>query len=401
MIFKKQHLILVVLFATLSTAQAQVELNPTHPDTYVVVKGDTLWDISSLFLKSPWLWPEIWHVNPQIENPHLIYPGDVISLVYLDGKPQLVVNRDHPTVKLGPKIRTIDHNDAIKTISLKDIEPFLRRLRILSKDEIDAAPYVVAGEEGRSVITPPYSIYVRNLKNVKQGDRFAVVKPTVIYREVPENYPWETSKSRRVESLKWVKSSDYTSKAVLARFWKNYIDRTYWESVEILGYEVADTAIAEVTRVGTGDVTTLTLKSATAEVMRGDLILPIDEFRFDLYFTPKPATLDDSNIRIVALNNALFGSGKRQIVAISKGSADGVTTGDVFSVNRPERIIRDEVMHPKEDLKTLFRPSKAKVTLPEENVGHIMIFKTFDRISYAIITGGNRPVKMFDFVRLP
>lgn len=402
MMFKKQHLIIALLLGFAFSALAQeVELNPSHPDTYVVQKGDTLWDISAVFLKSPWLWPEIWHANPQIENPHLIYPGDQINLVYLNGKPALTVNRSHPTVKLSPQVRAVDNNSAIETIPLKDIEPFLRKLRILNKEDIDLAPYVVAAEEDRNVSATSDLVYIRNLKNARQGDRFAIVRPTVIYREIPTDYPWETSDSHEIESLEWQKSSDYTTSAVLSRFWKKYIDRTYWENVKVLGYEVADTGVAEVIRVGTDDITTVQVIEATTEVKKGDLILPIDQFNFDPYFQPKAAEVDDENIRIVALNNALFGSGRRQIVAISNGSLQGVSVGDVFSVHSPERVIRDEVMHPKNDLKTLFKPSKSKVTLPMEYSGHIMVFKTFDNISYAIITDGNRPVKMYDYVKLP
>lgn len=400
--FKKQHLIVALLIGFVFTSFAQeVELNPSHPDTYVVQKGDTLWDISAVFLNSPWLWPEIWHANPQIENPHLIYPGDQLNLVYLDGKPVITVNRSHPTVKMGPRSRSIDHDSAIQTIPLKDIEPFLRKLRILNKEDIDLAPYVLAAEEDRNLSVTGHSIYVRNLKNARQGDRLAIVRPTVIYREIPTDYPWETSDTHEIESIDWEKSSDYTSTAVMERFWKKYIDRTYWENVKILGYEVADTGVAEVVRVGTEDITTLKIIDVDTEVKQGDLILPIDDFNFDPYFMPKGAEINDDNIRIVALNNALFGSGRRQIVAISKGHEQGVAVGNVFSVHRPEKVIRDEVMHPKNDLKTLFKPSKAKVTLPMELAGHIMVFKTFENISYAIITDGNRPIKLYDYVKRP
>ncbi|VAW44906.1 Uncharacterized protein with LysM domain, COG1652, partial [hydrothermal vent metagenome] len=384
--FKKQHLIIALLIGFIFSAYAQeVELNPSHPDTYVVQKGDTLWDISAVFLKSPWLWPEIWHANPQIENPHLIYPGDQVNLVYLDGKPALTVNRSRPTVKMGPKVRDIDHDSAIQTIPLKDIEPFLRRLRILNKEDIDLAPYVVAAEEDRNISATGDQIYVRNLKNARQGDRLAIVRPTVVYREIPTDYPWETSDTHEVESIEWQKSSAYTTTAVMSRFWKKYIDRTYWENVKILGYEVADTGIAEVVRVGTDDITTLKIIEVDTEVKQGDLILPIDSFNFDPYFQPRAAEVNDDNIRIVALNNALFGSGRRQIVAISNGTDQGVSVGDVFSVHSPERVIRDEVMHPKNDLKTFFKSSKGKVTLPRELAGHVMAVKPLEHIILAII----------------
>ena len=402
---KKLHLLLIAVFFILTTVHAEIELNPTHPDTYTVQNGDTLWDISARFLKSPWVWPEVWHANPQIENPHLIYPGDEISLVYLDGKPRLVVNRvngDRRTVKLSPKGRSISHDKAIPTIPLRDVKPFLRKLRILSEQEIENAPYVVSIGEGHLKGTEPNLLYVRNL-NARQGDVFAVVRPTVIYRDVPVHYPWRTSKhkERKTESVGWEKTSTSTGMAIMTRFWKSYIDRTYWDNVNVLGYEVADIATAVVSRAGTGDVTTMKVSGNVIEIDMGDLIIPINDVNFNAFFQPKAATIKDNNIRIVALNNAMFRSGKWQIVAISRGSSDGVTIGDVFDVNRPERQVRDDVMHPKNDLKTFFRPSKANVTLPEEFLANIMIFKTFEHISYALIVDGNRPVKLFDLVRAP
>jgi hypothetical protein len=399
---KKLHLLLIAVFLISATVRAEIELNPTHPDTYTVVKGDTLWDISARFLKSPWVWPEVWHANPQIENPHLIYPGDIISLIYVDGKPTLQVTRGHPTIKLSPKGRSIDHHTAIPTIPLRDIEPFLRKLRILSQEDIDNAPYIVSIEEGHVKGSKPNLLYVRNLK-ARQGDEFAVVRPTVIYRDVPVHYPWGSSeyKDRKTESLEWKKTSPTTGMAYMTRFWKSYIDRTYWKNVDTLGYEVADIAKAKVTRVGDKDITTMSVSGNIFEIDEGDLIIPLNDIRFDAYFQPKGASIKDNNIRIVALNNSNFRSGKFQIVAISRGSVDGVSHGDVFEVYRPERVIRDEVMHPKNDLKTYLRPSKAMVILPEEYLSNIMVFKTFDHISYALIVAGNRPVKLYDFARAP
>ena len=119
-----------IVFAALfagSLYAADVVLNPEHPDRYVVVKGDTLWDISAMFLRDPWLWPEVWYVNPQVENPHLIYPGDILTLVYVDGKPQLRMSRGYPTVDLSPQIREESLDNAIPTIPLDAIQPFLTR----------------------------------------------------------------------------------------------------------------------------------------------------------------------------------------------------------------------------------------------------------------------------------
>jgi len=168
-----------------------------------------------------------------------------------------------------------------------------------------------------------------------------------------------------------------------------------------LGFEVEIIAQATVVRSEVDGITTMNVDSNKIEVSKGDLILPIQELNYDAYFQPKAATINDDNIRVVALSNAYFKSGKWQVIALSRGSINGISTGDVFDVNRPAQVIRDEVMHPKNDLKTFFKPSLGKVTLPEEHVANVMVFKTFDHISYAIIVDGNRPVQLLDYARAP
>ncbi len=400
---KKLHLLFIAIFLINTSIYAEIELNPTHPGTYTVQKGDTLWDISARFLKSPWVWPEVWHANPQIENPHLIYPGDTISLVYLDGKPQLQVTRGHPTVKLTPKGRTISHESAITTIPLSDIRPFLKVLRILNEQEVEDAPYVVAIEHDRIKGLETNNIYVKNSKGTRQGDMFAIARPRVLYRDIPIKLPYREAyyEKRITESLNWKKTSKHTGFAYVSSFWKSYINNAFWDHVDVLGYEVEVIAEAIVERTEVDDVTTMKVSSNTIEVSVGDIILPIGDISFDVYFQPKAATINDDNIRVVALSNSYFKSGKGQIIAISRGSNDGISTGDVFDVKRPSKVIRDEVMYPKEDIKAFFKPSLAKVTLPEEHAANIMVFKTFEHISYAIIVDGNRPVQLLDYVRTP
>ena len=136
---------LAVAFATLlagTLIAADVVLNPQHPDRYTVVKDDTLWDISARFLRDPWLWPEVWQVNPQVENPHLIYPGDVLNLVYVDGRPRIQATRGGDT-KLSPRVRVESLENAIPTIPLDAIEQFMLRAIVVEEGELDDAPYVV------------------------------------------------------------------------------------------------------------------------------------------------------------------------------------------------------------------------------------------------------------------
>ena len=139
----------------------EVLLRDDYPENYTVVKGDTLWDISNTFLQNPWMWPEIWHVNPQIANPHLIYPGDNIRLIYLDGRPRLIVDRSNKVVKLSPKIRYLDEDQAISTIPLDAINNFLTRSRITTENALEAAPYVVSGHSQRLLAGKGDRVYAR------------------------------------------------------------------------------------------------------------------------------------------------------------------------------------------------------------------------------------------------
>lgn len=155
------------LLSVLTWAQGGL-LRDNHPDEYTVRKGDTLWDISNTFLNTPWMWPEIWHVNPQIENPHLIYPGDVIRLIYLDGQPRLTLDRTvrlaPGDAKLGPSVRVLPNEDAIPAIPLDRIDAFLSRSRILDLDDMESAPYMLAGPEKRIVVGAGDTAYCLNVK---------------------------------------------------------------------------------------------------------------------------------------------------------------------------------------------------------------------------------------------
>lgn len=203
--------------ATYAAAQAVGE----HPDTYVVRKGDTLWDIAGRFLQKPWLWPEIWQANPQIQNPHLIYPGDVISLAYLDrvGK---------GTVQPGPR-----QEAPINAIPLADVEPFLKNLRVV--DDFDQLPYVVGLEGGRTRATTGQVAYVVGLDNAQPGQRFAVVRPTVKFSLPKHNEDLDMAGNITAGS---------------GNIWKNFIAPSTRR--EFLGYEMAQVNVGTITRSAAG-----------------------------------------------------------------------------------------------------------------------------------------------------
>ncbi len=148
----RKTLLALLLLATAAAAQGQVQLRDGFPQQYTVVSGDTLWDISGKYLREPWQWPQLWRANPQIENPNLIYPGDTLTLSYVNGQPQLTLKRGESrgTIKLSPRIRTSPVAEAIPSIPLKSINSFLLSNRIVDKvEDFDKAPYIVAGDAER------------------------------------------------------------------------------------------------------------------------------------------------------------------------------------------------------------------------------------------------------------
>lgn len=373
-----------------------------HPDSYVVQRGDTLWDIARRFLDSPWLWPEIWHANPQIDNPHLIYPGDTISMIYVDGSPRLTLDRGgRPVVKLSPTMRSEPLDGAIRTIDLEDIQPYLDKRTVLNEFNPDAMPYVVANEEGAIHARAGDYVYIRGLEGAQPGDEFAIVRPTVRFIEIPPNHPWETSGPRIPATDSWEYPGGASAADTTQKFWRS-LNRTYWESIEVLGYEVLEVAVA--TLVSTGDPSTLEVTASTLEVSRGDLVMPLSIRRLNHHFLPTPPEVVPDNARIIGMSETLFGSGRNQVVAINKGAEHGIKPGHVFASFRGGETIRDEVKYPKDDFKTYFSPSRrdaAKVKLPDEYSGLIMVFETFDRVSYALIMEAARPVKVQDYLFAP
>ena len=163
-----------------SWAHAAPELRSDHPERYTVVKGDTLWDISARFLNNPWYWPEIWHVNPQVANPHLIYPGDRLALVYIDGKPRITKVASNDVVKLSPKVRSEPIDTPIPAIPLDAIGSFLTDTRIVSPEEINGAPYVLEGEDGRIITGAGDKLYARG---EKPADKVGVFRRSKEFRD--------------------------------------------------------------------------------------------------------------------------------------------------------------------------------------------------------------------------
>lgn len=381
------------LFAA-SGFSAEPQLRDDHPQTYTVVRGDTLWDISARFLKSPWLWPEIWQANTQIENPHLIYPGDVISLVYVDGQPRLIRGGRPDVVKLEPRVRSSGPRDAITTIPLNEIRPFLDKTRVLNSSDAADLPYVVSAEESRLYSAPGHVIYVRGL-NARPGDQVDIVRPTVVFREVPAGFLWGRSE-RKYEKKPYTGVRQVT----FSSLWQEAADK--WPSkkhVDVLGHELMFIARGRVVREG--DPSTVSLLSSELEVAKGDLIVPVDANPYDASYLPHAPDVVPDNMRVLAVSDAARYTGPMRVLALSRGARDGVSNGQVYSIFQQGEVLRDNVKYAKEDLRTTFSDRKAMATMPDEFLGHVMIFRSFERVSYGLVMDGIRPIQVNDVIRAP
>jgi hypothetical protein len=377
--FKKLLAVSAAMLLTLASYVAAVELRDDHPDTYVVQKGDTLWDIAARFLNEPWLWPEIWQANPQVENPHLIYPGDVLSLAYLGGRPTIT--------KLSPSARRIG-DDPIGALPLSEIEPFLKKAHVLDEDEYKRLPYIIGLEESRLLGAEGQVAYVRG-GDFEPGQRWAVVRPSVRFAV----HPHPTTGEARLKSDPWTMQHGLRPHTSGVE-WAYYAASD--NGFEVLGWEVIQTTQGVITR--DGDPATLLLTAGGSDAQVGDLLLPYDPQPFDLTFYPRAMDSVPEGIRILAQTERLLYGGPRDVVAISAGAREGIENGHVFSIWHPGDLVRDEIAH-KPRIKANLK--KNKVQLPDEFVGHVMVFRTFDKVSYGLIMDGIRPARLHDELRAP
>ncbi|HWS77924.1 MAG TPA: LysM peptidoglycan-binding domain-containing protein [Thermomonas sp.] len=360
--------VLAAALLTVATYAAAVELRGDHPDTYVVKRGDTLWDIAGRFLQRPWLWPEIWQANPQIKNPHLIYPGDVISLAYLD----------RVGLQRGPG------GDPIDAVPLAQVEPFLKDLRMV--DNIDDLPYVVGLEDDRMRSSNGQVAYVRGLDGIAPGQRYLVVRPEKRYRHVDRSgYCCDLFQSEDLDPRGQPMHDSQT-------FWSNVVFPS--KSTEFMGYELMTQSTGTVTRgeVAGIQASTLLLDSEGREVRVGDRLIPVEAQPYDLQFFPHPPKQQQEygRLQVMAVADMMAHGGPNDVIAISGGSAQGIDNGTVFSVWRRGNSVTDRVKDglERDDDVTLF---EQKVRLPDEFAGHAMVFRTFDKVSYALVMSSVKP----------
>lgn len=389
---KKRLFALVLSLIPQVLAADTLAINPHHPQHYTVKRGDTLWDISAKFLQHPWQWPKLWRLNPKIKNPHWIYPGDELTLVYRNGRPMLQVNgRDAGTLggrddyhngrdaQLSPRLLTQEHERAIPPIPLDAIWPFLSQHRVVGPEDLSHAPYVVSSQDEHLVAGPGNRIYVRGLPQNTASQRFVIVRCGAVYRHPPED-------GMRIQQR-------YTVSADVAQGFTATCTGKPGENA--LGYEALH--VAEATLLEAGDPATLTVTRSHREILVGDRLLPETEAGYPEFIPDAPKQAVAGNI--ISVMDALSQVGSRQIVVLDRGELDGLEPGNVLAVHQAGVMVDDRVSGYQSG--TMTGLGHQQVELPRERIGELMVFQIYPRVSYALVMRSNRPVHLYDMVREP
>ncbi len=356
----KISLLLVLLIAPALVSADAVQINPDSPEKYVVEKGDTLWGIAGRFLTQPWRWPEIWKGNPQIADPNLIYPGDVVSLTYDEnGSPVLSVagGGQSRNVRMSPEVRTVKRTDAIPSIPIEAIREFLTRPLVLTAGEMEKWPYVVSSFDQHLINGTGSRVYVRGLTATDGGERRYTV-----YRKGP----------------------------------------AYKSGGRILGYEALYVGDARVEKFG--EPATLTITHADREVLEGDRLVPQSKAEVSSDFIPhSPAKNVEGSI--ISVIDGMSQIGQYQVVVLDMGAMSGIEVGNVLGVYQSGKTVTDDAAIRSSDqsaLKEWLALTKnhgEKVTLPEEYSAVVMVFRTFPEVSYALVMEVTAALRLSDSVR--
>jgi len=375
-----------LLLPGLFASADELKIKPDHPDRYVVKKGDTLWDISAKFLQSPWNWPKIWNVNPEVksskdgkrvfDNPHLIYPGDILvfrngklmretvaeappqeqtSRTYVGPEPGVTVQREEygerrkldrgfvgPTVCLRPKVHEESITEAIPTIPPEAIQPFLTAPLVVGRNELKEAGYITVGVDNRLIIADGSEFYARGLPGTAIADN--------IYKVF-----------RQGQALKNP------------------------ETGKVLAYEA--TYLGDARMITPGDPAKLVITSVKKEILPTDRLLLAAAKQSLPYYQPHPPKKDVKGW-ILAADDAVSEIGPNVVVALSLGRNDGIEEGNVLRIMRHIGKARDPV-------------TGRKYRIPDEQSGLVMVFRTNEEVSYGLIMEAKRSIHLFDTVETP
>jgi len=363
-----------------------VVYEPEYPEIYIVQKGDTLWDISTVFLRDPWHWPEIWFKNPQIENPHLIYPGDQLAIIYVGGtkmiqllkrgddSPQQTTSTSSTStstststsststsssttgttpattatgikiVKLSPRVRSEAIDATLPSIPIEDLRHLLARPILISEEELDKAAYIVSSADSHLVNSTNDKIYVRQLNTSIGNGRYQIFKPDKALHDP--------------------------------------------DTGELLGYQSLHAGEAKL--LVAGDPATLRVTSSVREILQNDKVVPIDNTNFERDYYPQPPYAYLKG-RIIALLDAVYQAGRYQTIAINLGQRDGLQTGNLLRVMQNGKAIPDYAE----------TDAGSTVKLPDERVGLVLVVRTFEKMSYALVMEADHPISLKNYVESP
>ena len=352
------------LFFNSALLAQNIDIRDDAPSRYVVVKGDTLWDISGRFLEDPWRWPEVWQINPQIENPHLIYPGDEIELRYRDGSPVLTLNRGGeiyatglPIKKVSPEVRKEQILSPIPAIPLDKISAFIRQSNVVTDQELAAMPAILETRSGTLLSADRDVVFARG-QWTAGVNTYDIIRPG-----------------------------------------RDYID-------PVSGKKLGKEAIF----IGTGtiinldkDQATLQLDETTREVRRDDRFMVRESKVIDANYFPVPPQFDVEG-SIVDINSGKTMGGQYDTIVINKGSQQGLEVGHLLTIQKPDINVEDP--NAKGDLAKRFsralRMEQDHIASFEgEKFASVLVYRAFEESSMAIILSTKRPVRLNDKIITP
>ncbi|MDP1931697.1 MAG: LysM peptidoglycan-binding domain-containing protein [Gammaproteobacteria bacterium] len=334
---------ITIVFSALTANAQNLQLASDSPDVYVVKEGDTLWDISAVFLVEPWRWPEIWQVNPGVTDPDLIYPGDVLNLVYMDGSPRIVLQRgNRTTVRLSPQVRETPLLSPIPAIPRQALAGFLSENRIVDKATFETAPYILASTTGNLLMGAGHEVYIR-------GDIEGSVNSYEIFR-----------------------------------LGVAYVDR---ENDEVLGQEAVNLGAASIISSDENGIRKALIVSSQEELKAGDRLLPKEASSIDPRFFPRPPqTQLDGNV--IGLLNKESRAAQFESLIINLGEQDGLAVGDLLAIYQAGEVVRDPL-------------TNERVELPATEIGLMLTYRTFEKLSYGVILSLTQPSAVGNSVKNP
>ncbi|ENM5827677.1 LysM peptidoglycan-binding domain-containing protein [Vibrio metoecus] len=321
--------------SVMADEQTPLTLKQNAPTTYTVVKGDTLWDISALYLDSPWLWPRLWQINPEIDNPHLIYPGDKLTLIWRDGQPVLSLK---PMRKLSPQVRVLE-KQAVPTVQEGLVLPYLQSDRLIAQAALQDSVRVIGSSDGRKYLTKQDQLYITGVQTEKKWG---------IYHEVAQ----------------------------------------YQRDDDVM-VALRLVAVGELAMTG-GNFSGLSLLEQNQEILANDIALPeveIEERQLSTTFYPQPAPVGSEAHILGSLEGSQY-AGQNQVVVVDQGSSDGLVQGSMFELYQAGAKVNGK----KGQFTYQQEGSEADVQLPSLKVGTLMVIRPYERFSLALITNSSAPI---------